>query len=100
MTQPPGPQFWTIDYRIQQMFDSRTSYQFGTPPGFVPQYAPVSKLDWSLDSTWTGLRVGVQKPNWDVHFEWLTTMGQGINGNMEDRDWNGPNQDPYSLSSP
>ncbi len=99
LTQPPGPQFWTIDYRVQQMFDSRTSYQFGTEPGFVPKYAPMSKLDWSLDSTWTGLRVGVQKPNWDVHFEWLTTMG--ISGNMEDFDWNinDPRNDPTRLDS-
>jgi hypothetical protein len=99
LTQPPGPQFWTIDYRVQQMFDSRTSYQFGTEPGFVPKYAPLSKLDWSLDSTWTGLRVGVQKPNWDVHFEWLTAIG--INGSMEDFDWNinNPRDDPTRLDS-
>ncbi len=99
-TTAPAATSWTIEYRIQQMFDSRTSYQFGTPPQFgPPQYAPVSKLDWSLDSTWTGLRVGVQKPNWDVYFEWLTAMGQGINGNMDDFDWSGPNTDPASLSS-
>ena len=99
-TQPPGPQCWTIDYRIQQMFGSRTSYQFGTAPqSGGPQYAPLSKLDWSLDSTWTGLRVGVQKPNWDVHFEWLTAMVQDINGSMEDFDWSGLNTAPASLSS-
>jgi hypothetical protein len=98
-TTAPAANSWTIDYRIQQMFDSRTSYQFGTAPQFgPPQYAPLSKLDWSLDSTWTGLRVGVQKPNWDVHFEWLTTMGQGINGSVTDSDWNGPATDPCSVS--
>ncbi len=102
LTQPPAPRVWTIDYRVQQMFDSHTSYQFGTPPqAGGPQYAPLSKLDWSLDSTWTGLRVGVEKPNWDVHFEWLTTMGRGINGSIYDYDWNidEPRDDPSRLDS-
>lgn len=99
-TTAPAATVWTIDYRVQQMFDSHTSYQFGTPPQFgPPQYTPVSKLDWSLDSTWTGLRLGVQKPNWDLHFEWLTTLG--INGSMEDFDWNinDPRDDPTRLDS-
>lgn len=102
LTQPPAPRFWTIDYRVQQMFSSRTSYQFGTAPQLGgPQYAPLSKLDWSLNSTWTGLRAGVQKPDWDIHFEWLTTMGRGVNGGMYDYDWNidEPRDDPTRLDS-
>ena len=59
----------------------------------------MSKLDWSLDSTWTGLRVGVQNQNWDVHVEWLTAIG--IGGTMEDFDWNidDPRDDPTRLDS-
>ena len=37
---PPGPQFWTIDYRVQQMFNSHTSYQFGSQPEFSPNTLP------------------------------------------------------------
>jgi hypothetical protein len=83
---------WYIDYRIRSMFNSHTSYEFGTEPGSAferqyGKYAPVSRLNWSLDSTWNGLQVGIEKPNWDVHFEWLTPMTKNINGTMEDSDW-------------
>ena len=103
-SEPPGDLVLTIDYRVQPMFNSHTSYQFGTAPsdlarGLIPAaYAPLSKLDWSLDSTWTGFRFGLEKADSAAHFEWLTPMQQGINGNMEDFDWSGPNKDPASLS--
>ena len=49
---------WYIDYRIQEMF-GYTSYQFGSHPipsvyesGLTTPYAPESKLNYSLDSTW------------------------------------------------
>jgi hypothetical protein len=88
---------WYVDYRLQQMFNSHTTYQFGTAPQLGgPQYAPISKLAWSLNSTWTGLRAGVQKPNLDIHFEWLTAIG--IDGNMEDSDWQ-RGADPTLLTS-
>ncbi|MEN6459044.1 MAG: omptin family outer membrane protease [Thermoguttaceae bacterium] len=91
---------WYADWRVQQMFDSRTSYQFGTAPESLRQWAPLSKLDWSLDSTWTGVRLGVKRPTWDVHCEWLTPMVRGINGNMSDYDWGiAASQDPTSLDS-
>ena len=71
------------------MFNSHTSYQFGSAPGFksVPKYAPVSKLDWSLDSTWTGFRFGVEEADSAAHFQWMTPMGESISGSMEDFDW-------------
>ncbi len=91
---------WYIDYRIQQMF-GYTAYQFGTQPPTGPQYAPLSKLDFSLNSTWTGLRVGVQKPNLDIHLEWLMPMVQHIDGVMSDCDWNinDPRNNPTRLDS-
>jgi hypothetical protein len=92
---------WYIDYRVQQMVDSDTSYQFGSSSPLVGNYAPISKLTYSLDSTWTGLRLGVQKPNWDVHFEWLTPLGKDINQGIVDYDWNidDPRNDPTRLDS-
>jgi hypothetical protein len=72
------------------MFDSNTSFQFGLDDKSLPSgpYTPLSKLAYSLDSTWAGLRVGVRKPDRDIHFEWLTPIAQGINGGMSDYDWN------------
>jgi hypothetical protein len=87
---------FTVDYRVQTMFDSHTTFQFGTQPG-PGSYAPLSKLAWSLDSTWQGLKVGVEKPTWEVSVEWLTPMVRGIYGQMVDSDWSGPNRDVASL---
>jgi hypothetical protein len=83
---------WTVDYRVQTFFDSHTSFQFGSGT-----YAPLSKLDWSLDSTWQGLRVGLEKPCWEAHFQWLTPMVEDVYGQMADSDWSGPNRDVASL---
>jgi hypothetical protein len=97
-SEPPGDLVLTIDYRIRQMIDSRTSYQFGTPPDYhLGNYAPLSKLDWSLNSTWTGFRFGLEKADSAAHFEWLAPIG--IGGNIDDYDWSGPDRDPASLSS-
>jgi hypothetical protein len=91
---------WYVEPEVQQMF-GYTSFQFGFngPTKYYPAaYAPASKLDYSLDSTWTGLRVGVERCNWDVHFEWLMPMVQHIDGGMKDYDWPGPNTAPNSLT--
>ena len=46
--------YWYVDYEIQRMF-GYTSYQFGSAPAEnVRPYGPESKLNFSLDSTWTG----------------------------------------------
>jgi hypothetical protein len=95
----PASRFWSIDYRVMTMFDSHTTYEFGTIPGAPgPQYAPLSRLDWSLDSTWHGLQVGVESPNWRAHVQWLTPMIKGGYRDMSDFDWSGPDRDPALLS--
>jgi len=91
---------WYVDYRIQEMF-GYTSFQYGFdgPSQYYPAaYSPVSKLDYSLNSTWTGVRVGVQTCTWDVHLEWLMPMVQHIDGGMYDYDWSGPDRAAGSLS--
>ena len=57
---------------------------------------PESKLDWSLNSTWTGVRLGVEEADHAAHFEWLGPMAESIGGGMEDFDWNinDPRNDP------
>ena len=100
-SEPPGPLAVTIDWRVLTMFDSHTSHQFGTAPQLGgPQYAPVSKLDWSLDSTWTGFRLGLEEVDSATHIEWLTPMAECISGGMYDYDWNinDPRNDPDCAS--
>jgi hypothetical protein len=96
---------WYVNAEIQRMY-GYTSYQFGSGParletGLAAPYAPESKLNFSLDSDWVGLRVGVQRCDWDVHFEWLTPMQRSIDGFMSDYDWNinTPRNNPDRLDS-
>ncbi len=85
----PNPPVWTIDYRFRSMVRSRTSYEFGTPEPPPSGWAPLSQLNFPLDSYWHGLQVGVEKPTWAIHFEWLFPQ-QGIQGNLSDYDWLNP----------
>jgi len=91
-----GPRTWTIDYRFRTLFDSSTSYEFGTPPFYDSQYTPLSRLNFPLDSYWHGIQLGLQKPTWDIHLEWLFPQ-QGIQGNLADYDWQIPNHDFTDL---
>jgi outer membrane protease len=91
---------WYVDYLIQEKI-GYTSFQYGFPgPSslYPAAYSPVSKLDYSLNSTWTGLRVGVERCEWDIHLEWLMPMVQHIDGGMYDYDWSGPDRAFASLS--
>jgi len=103
-SEPPGPLALTIDWRVLTMFNSHTSYQFGTAPQLGgPQYAPESKLQFPINSCWTGFRFGLEEADSAAHFEWLTPMARSINGSMEDFDWNTsyvlPRNDPTRLDS-
>lgn len=87
------PRTWTIDYRFRSFIDSQTSYEVGTNQ-FPPQgWAPLSMLRFPLDSSWHGLQVGVEKPDWAVHVEWLTPISRVIHGDLADYDWDPPNPD-------
>jgi hypothetical protein len=93
-TVPTPARSWTIDYRIKSFCSSQTSYEIGTPPSKLPEsWAPLSRLQFPLDSTWNGIRVGIEKPNWGMHVEWLTPISEHINGNFEDSDWEPLNPD-------
>jgi hypothetical protein len=93
----PG-EFWTFEVQERSMFNSRTCYQFGTPPGQSPAYAPLSKLDFALDSMWTGFQIGKQSANWGLQFSWLTPTQKSISGNLSDYDWLTPSS-PDHLDS-
>ena len=79
----------------------RTTYEFGTPLDEPEPFAPLSRLSFSLDSTWHGLQFALAQPKWRVQCEWLTPMQQHIAGVMADYDWNidEPADDPSRLDS-
>lgn len=84
-------QAWTIDYRCRSIVNSTTSYQFGTPePPSAGGWAPLSRLEFPIDSVWNGFQIGYRRPNWDIHFEWLTPIQHDIHGDLKDYDWTVP----------
>ncbi len=88
---------WSIDYRARQLQNSFTSYEFGMPESEPVVWAPLSRLVFQMDSTWHGLQIQRRTPNTDLRFEWLTPIGNGINGNMNDYDWMIPGADFTDL---
>lgn len=94
---PEATGSWTIDYRVRQFYESRTSYEFGTPELPPDGWTPLSRLCFPLDSTWHGLDVGIDRPNWELHLSWLTPMERTIHDEMEDYDWMIPGQDFTDL---
>lgn len=85
-TQQPS-HIWTIDYRFRAITSGRTAYEFGTSVPPPEGWAPLSRLDFRLNSTWHGIQVGYQKPLWGVRCEWLMPVEKSIKGNLHDFDW-------------
>jgi hypothetical protein len=88
---------WSIDYRARTIFNSFTSYEFGLPETDPVNWSPLSKLVFPVNSTWHGLQIERQTPNTDLRFEWLTPIGNGIDGHMNDYDWMIPGADFTDL---
>lgn len=87
----PDPEWaWTIDYRFRCLTNSHTTYEFGTPELPPDGWTPLSRLKFNIDSLWHGAQIGLKRPNWGVHFEYLVPAESGIHGSLEDYDWNDP----------
>jgi hypothetical protein len=72
------------------------------PEWVSPTWAPLSKLNWSLDSTWHGVEIGLEGRTERFHFRWMKPL-TNIDGHMADFDWltpSAPSQlDSLTLSS-
>ncbi len=97
MTMQPSLWGLTIDYRFRQLCQSAMSNEIGTATPPPTGYAPLSRLDYPLDSSWHGLQIGLQKPTWGIQFEWLTPQ-QNIQGSLADYDWDNKGGDYTDLS--
>ncbi len=78
---------WTIDYQFRSIGGSKTVYEFGTRDPPPAGWAPLSRLVFPVNGPWHGLKVGLRRPRWNAHFEWLTPMSGDIQGDLEDYDW-------------
>ncbi len=89
----PQPARWgSIDYQFSSLTGS-TSYEFGTIELPPEGWAPLSRLDFALNSSWHGLRLRWDRPDWEVSAKWLTPAESGIHGELRDYDWLPPNPD-------
>jgi hypothetical protein len=83
---------WFIDYRFRALCASGISSEYGTQQPPPDGYAPLSRLNFPLNSCWHGLRLGVDEPTWSAHFEWMAPQ-QGIQGQFSDYDWRSAGSD-------
>lgn len=76
---------WSVAAKVKRLVDSHTSYEFGNP--MPPYQAPLSRLEWSLDSTWGGVEISRSAPKWSVSLSAMTNLSDEITGDMRDSDW-------------
>jgi hypothetical protein len=95
-TPAPDPT-WTIDYQLRSICSSKTVYEFGTPDPPPDSWAPLSRLEFPINGLWHGLKLGLRRPHWSAHFEWLTPMTGDIQGDLHDYDWMDPDADFTDL---
>ena len=82
---PPDQVVWSVDAKVKRLFNSHTSYEFGNP--YPPRQAPLSRLEFGLNSWWGGLEVSRWTPRWSVRLEALTNLARGVDGILADSDW-------------
>ncbi len=84
------PLFLLTDYllvgaKFKRLFNSHTSYEFGNP--FPPYQAPLSRLEFPLDSWWGGMELRAAYPRFSIGVEALTNISSEADGKMQDSDW-------------
>lgn len=79
------PDHWSMGVKVRRLLDSHTSYEFGNP--FPPYQAPLSRLEFPLDSWWGGIEARGSYPRFSVGLEALTSLSSEANGRMSDSDW-------------
>ena len=80
-----SPAVWSAEAKITKLFDSYTSYEFGNP--VEPYQAPLSRLEFALNTWWGGVEIKRWTPRWSIGLEALTNIQNGVDGKMADSDW-------------
>ncbi|MCE5243562.1 MAG: omptin family outer membrane protease [Syntrophobacteraceae bacterium] len=75
----------TLGIKTQRLIGSHTSYEFGNPE--APYQAPLSRLEFPLDSWWAGGELRVIFPRFSLGAEVLTNVPGDTDGRMKDSDW-------------
>ena len=85
----------SIGMKIERMTGSHTSYEFGNP--FPPNQAPLSRLEFPLDSWWAGAELRAIFPRFSIGVEALTNLSRETEGRMQDSDWDDENHPDHKT---
>lgn len=91
--------YLSVGVKVERLINSRTQYEFGTPivPN-SPNYAPVSRLVFPMDTWWGGLELRFNTPRFSVGGEFLANAVGDSSGLMKDYDWYYQTLTTYSES--
>lgn len=78
-------QGWRAELKTKVFFNSHTSYEFGNPD--PPNQSPLSRLEFPLDSVWTGVELRKRVGRVSMGVEFLTSMADQESGRFKDSDW-------------
>lgn len=76
---------WQISVKQKTLLNSHTSYEFGNP--LPPYQQPLSKLEFPIDSVWSGVEMRRQFSRVSVGVGFLTTLLDQETGRFKDSDW-------------
>ncbi|OIO01442.1 MAG: hypothetical protein AUJ49_07870 [Desulfovibrionaceae bacterium CG1_02_65_16] len=76
---------WSIRLKTKTFYNSRTSYEFGNPD--PPGQKPLSRLQFPMDSVWTGFEARKDMGRYSLGAEFLTSVGSQRAGTTQDSDW-------------
>jgi len=91
--------YLSLGVKVKRLDNSHTSYEFGDP--LPPNVAPISRLEFPLDSWWAGGVLRASFPRFSMGIEVLTNSRGDAGGRMYDSDWDTNNPDfltTYSAS--
>lgn len=87
--------YLSLGVKVKRLDNSHTSYEFGDL--FPPYVAPISRLEFPLDSWWTGGELRASFPRFSMGIEVLTNARGDAGGRMYDSDWD--NNDPDLMTT-
>lgn len=88
-TTAPLTKHLSLALKTRRLFSSHTSYEFGNP--FPPNQAPLSRLEFPLDSWWGGAEIRASFPRFSIGVEALRNISDEAVGKMRDSDWDDDN---------
>ncbi len=89
--------YLSLGIKAKRLDNSHTSYEFGNPD--PPYQAPLSRLEFPLDSWWVGGELRASFPRFSAGIEVLQSAQGDAGGRMYDSDWDDNGVlDTYSAS--